>query len=132
MANSAERTKPILWKKIVEKIKKGSKGGAAGTWNARKAQLAVAEYKKSGGGYKGHKTKNNDLVKWTDQDWGYVTEGDEEKPKNKRGRYLPKKVRDSLTSKEKAATNRRKRVAIKQRKKKAKYSKKIAKKVRES
>lgn len=130
MAKTAEKTKPVLWQKIVEKIKKGSKGGAAGTWNARKAQLAVAEYKKAGGGYKGRKTKNNDLVKWTDQDWGYVTEGDEEKPTAKRGRYLPKKVRDSLTTEEKAATNRRKRTANKQGKKKAKYSKKIAKKVR--
>lgn len=132
MANTAEKTKPALWKKIVEKIKKGSKGGAAETWNARKAQLAVAEYKKAGGGYKGRKTKENDLVKWTDQDWGYVTEGDKEKPTSKRGRYLPKKVRDSLTTKEKAETNKRKRAATKQGKKKAKYSKKIAKKVRKA
>jgi len=31
------------------------KGGRAGQWSARKAQIAVARYKKSGGGYKGKK-----------------------------------------------------------------------------
>ena len=37
------------------------------------------------------------LTSWGDQDWGYVTRGDEKKPKSKRCRYLPKKVRRSLT-----------------------------------
>ena len=77
------------------------------------------------------KTKGQkSLSRWTDQDWDYVTERDKKKPKSKRGRYLPKKVRSGLTSSQKAATNRRKRAASKAGKGKAKYSKRIAGKVR--
>ena len=49
---------------------------------------------------------------------------------HKRGRYLPKKVRASLSASEKAATNKRKRAATKAGKPKAKYTKKIASRVR--
>jgi hypothetical protein len=45
-------TKPTLRKQIFERIKAGSKGGAAGQWSARKAQMLASEYKKAGGGYK--------------------------------------------------------------------------------
>ena len=65
------------------------------------------------------------LKKWTKQKWGYVTKSDKEKPKSKRGRYLPKTVRENLSKSEKASTNKRKRQASKKRKFKAKYSKKV-------
>lgn len=45
-------TKPALRKTIFEKIKAGTKGGKAGQWSARKAQLLAKEYKASGGGYR--------------------------------------------------------------------------------
>ena len=45
-------TKPALRKRIFERIKRGTKGGRAGQWSARKAQLLAKEYKKAGGGYK--------------------------------------------------------------------------------
>ena len=45
-------TKPALRKRLFEKIKAGTKGGKAGQWSARKAQLLASEYKKAGGGYK--------------------------------------------------------------------------------
>jgi len=45
-------TKPTLRKQIFERIKAGSKGGAAGQWSARKAQMVAQQYKKAGGGYK--------------------------------------------------------------------------------
>ena len=45
-------TKPTLRKQVFERIKSGSKGGSAGQWSARKAQLLAVEYKKAGGGYK--------------------------------------------------------------------------------
>jgi hypothetical protein len=32
--------------------KAGTKGGNAGQWSARKAQMLAREYKKAGGGYK--------------------------------------------------------------------------------
>ena len=44
-------TKPALRKRIFNRIKAGSKGGAPGQWSARKAQLLAAEYKRRGGGY---------------------------------------------------------------------------------
>ena len=46
-------TKPTMRKNLFEKIKRGSKGGPAGKWTARKAQLLATEYKKKGGGYRG-------------------------------------------------------------------------------
>jgi len=45
-------TKPTMRKRLFERIKRGTKGGSAGQWSARKAQLLAAEYKKAGGGYK--------------------------------------------------------------------------------
>ena len=45
-------TKPALRKRLFNKIKAGTKGGNAGQWSARKAQLLASEYKKAGGGYK--------------------------------------------------------------------------------
>lgn len=126
----AKKTKPKLWKRIVASVKAGSKGGRAGQWSARKAQIATARYKKAGGGYRGKKSSSNKLSKWSKQKWGYVSKGDEKKPRAKRGRYLPEKVRKNMSPAEKAATNRRKRVASKAGKQKAKYSKSVARKVR--
>ena len=45
-------TKPTMRKEQFERIKAGSKGGPAGKWSARKAQLLAARYKKAGGGYR--------------------------------------------------------------------------------
>lgn len=44
-------TKPGMRKTIFERIKAGSKGGNAGQWSARKAQMMAKEYKAKGGGY---------------------------------------------------------------------------------
>ena len=45
-------TKPTMRKRLFQKIKAGSKGGRAGQWSARKAQMLASAYKKAGGGYK--------------------------------------------------------------------------------
>jgi hypothetical protein len=45
-------TKPLMRKRLFNKIKAGSKGGDPGEWSARKAQLLAREYKSKGGGYK--------------------------------------------------------------------------------
>jgi hypothetical protein len=45
-------TKPSLRKRIFERVKAGTKGGKAGQWSARKAQLLAKLYKAAGGGYK--------------------------------------------------------------------------------
>jgi hypothetical protein len=45
-------TKPTMRKRLFQKIKAGSKGGRAGQWSARKAQMLARQYKAAGGGYK--------------------------------------------------------------------------------
>ena len=45
-------TKPAMRKRIFNRIKAGSKGGPAGKWSVRKAQMLSAEYKREGGGYR--------------------------------------------------------------------------------
>lgn len=112
-----------LWKKIKEKWHQGDKGGVAGQWNARKAQLAVQEYKRRGGTYKTKRpSPRNSLKRWTDEDWGYID--------GKKGnRYLPKAVRDNLSSKEKKLENSLKKKATKSGKQYASYSPSVAKKL---
>ena len=123
----ANKTKPLLWKKIVAKVKKENKYGKENSWNARKAQYAVKIYKESGGGYNEKKTDNNSLVKWTKQDWQYSS-----KKSQGKGRYLPKVVWEKLSSKDKNTTNNTKREATKKGKTKSAYSKKIARLVKNS
>ena len=105
------RTNEKLWKSIVASVKAGSKGGDAGEWSARKAQLATLRYKKSGGGYSGPKTKSQEsLSKWTREKW----RTSDSKPAKRKGgttRYLPDAAWNKLSSAEKAATNRKKMAA---------------------
>lgn len=44
-------TKPTMRKRLVASIKAGTKGGRAGQWSARKAQMVAKQYKANGGGY---------------------------------------------------------------------------------
>ena len=74
-----------------------------GGHSARAMQLAVKYYKQAGGRYSGKKSSGNKLSKWSKQKWDYVSKGDKKKPKRKA-----------------SASGRRK----------AKYSKSIARKVR--
>ena len=45
-------TKPSMRKRLFQRIKAGSKGGAPGQWSARKAQMLAKQYKAKGGGYR--------------------------------------------------------------------------------
>ncbi len=45
-------TKPTMRKRLFNRIKAGSKGGAPGQWSARKAQMLAKAYKAAGGGYR--------------------------------------------------------------------------------
>jgi len=49
---AANYTKPGMRKTLFNNIKAGSKGGGAGQWSARKAQMLAKQYKAKGGGYK--------------------------------------------------------------------------------
>ena len=124
------RTNEALWKRIVSSVKAGSKGGKAGQWSARKAQLATQRYKKAGGGYKGAKTKaQKSLTKWTKEKWGTKSGKNSTQGSKATGeRYLPKKARESLSSKEYAATTRKKRADTKKGKQFSKQPKRVAKK----
>ena len=106
MTATAEKTDPKLWDTVKARVTKGDKGGEPGQWSARKAQLAVAEYKKAGGGYSGRKTADNHLATWGREDWG--TKSGETSGKTGE-RYLPKAARASLSKDEYAATTAKKR-----------------------
>jgi len=124
------RTDEAKWKRIVASVKAGSKGGKPNQWSARKAQLATQRYKSSGGGYSGPKTKpQKSLSKWTKEEWGTKSgKPSTQGPKATGERYLPKKARQSLSSKEYSATSRKKRADTKAGKQFSKQPKKIAKK----
>lgn len=121
---TAKKTNPSLWKKTVADVKAGSKGGDAGEWSARKAQLAVKKYKDAGGGYSGAKSSDNDLAKWTDQKWR-TSDGS---PSEGKKRYLPDKAWGALSAGEKASTNRAKAKGNAQGKQFVAQPKKIAEK----
>ncbi|TNC47227.1 aspartate-semialdehyde dehydrogenase [Rubellimicrobium rubrum] len=104
----AKRTNPKLWETVKAEVTAGNKGGDPGEWSARKAQMAVREYKKRGGGYddKGPKQADTDLHHWTEEDWGTKSGGKSDKTGE---RYLPKIVRLLLTEEEYARTTAKKR-----------------------
>lgn len=99
--STAKRVNEALWeeckKKAIQKM---------GKFSARAMQYAVKLYKDAGGRYVGPKRANNDLVKWTKEDWGYVGAP-------KKSRYLPKLAREHLTVGEKSATSRAKNLGTK-------------------
>jgi hypothetical protein len=124
--STAKKTNPSKWKRIVAAVKAGTKGGRAGQWSARKAQIATARYKKSGGGYKGAKKASNSLSKWSKQKWR-TSDGSKSEGKK---RYLPSAAWKALSPAEKKATNRAKAAGNKKGKQFVKQPKSIAKKVR--
>ena len=110
MSSTAKRSDPVLWEKVKKSVTAGGKGGEEGEWSARKAQLAVAEYKKQGGGYEGKKKADNSLAEWTKEDWG--TKSGEPSGETHE-RYLPKKEREKLTPTEYERTTAKKRADTK-------------------
>ena len=106
MSATAKKSDPALWDKVKEEVTAGDKGGKPGQWSARKAQMAVQEYKHEGGGYEGRKSVDNHLVQWEEEDWG-TRSG---KPSGETGeRYLPKEARDALTPADYKRTSDKKR-----------------------
>ncbi|WP_428483142.1 hypothetical protein [Rhodopila sp.] len=106
MAATAEKTNLALWEKVKQAVTDSDRGGKPGQWSARKAQLAVQDYKKQGGGYQGQKSKNNHLRQWTEEEWGTKSG----KQSGETGeRYLPKRARAHLSDKEYAETTAKKR-----------------------
>ena len=110
MSETAEKTDPALWEKVKKKVTAGTKGGEKGEWSARKAQLAVQEYKKAGGGYKGERDPDNSLHQWGEEDWGTKSG---KKSGDTHERYLPKKAREALSDDEYKRTTAKKRADTK-------------------
>jgi hypothetical protein len=106
MAGTAEKTNPKLWERVKKEVTGSEKGGRKGQWSARKAQLASAEYKKKGGGYKGPKTADNHLSQWTKEEWG-TKSGRTSRSTGER--YLPRKAREKLSDEDYARTTAKKR-----------------------
>jgi hypothetical protein len=105
-------TEPELRARLKDEIKAGDRGGAAGRWSARKSQLLVQEYEKAGGGYRhaGEPTKDQeDLRRWTDQDWETKDGASDARGEDGTSRYLPRIAWELLTDSERAATDDRKR-----------------------
>jgi hypothetical protein len=111
MSTTAKRSDPELWDKVKEEVTAGDKGGEKGEWSARKAQLAVSEYKKRGGGYLGKKDPHNSLHEWSDEEWGTKSG----KPSGEtHERYLPKAAREALSDSDYARTTSKKRADTRQ------------------
>jgi hypothetical protein len=106
MSGTAEKSDPKLWEKVKEDVTESDKGGRPGQWSARKAQLAVTEYKKEGGGYKGRKSPDNHLRQWTEEEWGTKSG---RKSEDTGERYLPKAARKRLSASDYKRTSDKKR-----------------------
>lgn len=108
--STAKKTKPELWQRKVAAAK-----AKFGGWSARAAQWATAEYKKSGGGYRGAKKASNSLSKWTKQKWrtrdGKKAARTDSKGRKVTARYLPDRAWKSLSKSEARATDVKKRAA---------------------
>jgi hypothetical protein len=104
----AKRTDPQLWERVKRQITDSGKGGQPGQWSARKAQMAVQEYKRRGGGYaeSGPKRNETDLHAWTAERWG-TKSGAESLDSGER--YLPRRVRMLLTEDEYRRSTAKKR-----------------------
>ena len=123
-------TNPALRERIKNRILAGSKGGKPGQWSARKAQLLAQQYEKSGGGYRGGKTKaQKSLSKWTGEKWRTKSGKPSTQGSQATGeRYLPSRAIKSLSSKEYAATTRAKRAGTRAGKQFVAQPKKVARK----
>ena len=112
--------------KLWEQSKRSALARFGGKHSARAMQLAVALYKKSGGGYRGKKSSSNSLSKWTKQNWT-TSSG---KPSEGKRRYLPEKAWKALSPSQRAATNQAKAKGNSQGKQFVPQPKSIAQKVK--
>jgi hypothetical protein len=122
-------TKPGLRDRIKAAVMRGSEGGKAGQWSARKAQLVAQRYEKAGGGYSGGKTKEQEsLSKWTKQKWRTKSG---KKSLVTGERYLPEKAIKKLSPSEYARTSAAKREGMAKGKQFVRQPKSIAEKVKQ-
>ena len=101
-------TNPELREKLKAEIIAGDKGGRAGQWSARKAQLLAHEYEAQGGGYKHERTDEQKSLKtWGDEHW-HTADGKQAIQGDTTHRYLPDAAWKELSPEEQKQTDRKK------------------------
>jgi hypothetical protein len=106
MSERVQRTDPGLWEKVKQDLTRSGTGGRPDQWSARKAQLAVQEYKRQGGGYRGEKPETTSLQQWTEEDWGTKSG---RRSRDTGERYLPREAREALSDEDYRRTSDKKR-----------------------
>ena len=107
-AGADNYTNPALREKIKADITAGDKGGRAGQWSARKAQLVAHEYEAQGGGYKHERTDEQKSLKtWGDEHW-HTEDGKQAVQGETTHRYLPDAAWKELSPEERKATDQKK------------------------
>jgi hypothetical protein len=105
-------TDPELRERIKAEVLAGERGGRAGQWSARKAQLVAAEYKRQGGGYTTDKESEPEaarhLDRWTEEDWQTAGGSARARDGDRTHRYLPREAWEKLSPAEREATDRAK------------------------
>lgn len=105
-------TDPELRERLKTEIVAGDKGGRAGQWSARKAQLLAAAYERHGGGYKQPPTaEQRHLIQWTQEEWQTADGSARAREGDETARYLPKAAWGELSPEERAETDEAKRTA---------------------
>ncbi len=101
-------TKPELRERIKAEVLSGDKGGRAGQWSARKAQLVAHEYEAEGGGYKHARTDTQKSLKtWGDEHW-HTEDGKQAIQGDTTHRYLPDAAWKELSPEQRKATDQKK------------------------
>lgn len=103
-------TKPALRERLKEQIKRGTRGGRAGQWSARKSQLLAHEYEAHGGGYTngGKDEGQKSLDRWAKERWQTKDGASRARRGKTTSRYLPKDAWAKLSPAERRATDRKK------------------------
>jgi hypothetical protein len=125
MGSKVERSDPRLWERVKRDLTRSDKGGKPDQWSARKAQLAVQEYKRRGGGYRGRKPKDTSLEQWTEEEWGTKSG---RRSLESGERYLPRRAREELSDAEYRATSDKKRRDLERGRQHSRQPKRIAEK----
>ena len=112
MPDASQYTDPVLREQVKAEVLAGDKGGRAGQWSARKAQLVARLYKERGGDYTADKAHEPEaarhLDRWTQEDWQTADGSAQARDGDVTHRYLPKEAWDRLSDEEKEATDRAK------------------------
>jgi hypothetical protein len=95
-------TKPELRDHIKEKVAAGDKGGTAGQWSARKAQLVTQEYQQQGGDYKKPRNEAQKSLKQWGEEHSAAPDHKQTKRRPKSAASTPKKASKKTAAKPKA------------------------------